>query len=61
MGKYSSMMCACAWLIIRMLGVWLGTEMIISECLVIQLYHISPFPGCKMNRCADWGTSGRAS
>ena len=39
MGKYSSMMCACAWLIIRVLGVWLGIEMIISECLVIQLYH----------------------
>ena len=39
MSKYSSMMCACAWLFIRVLGVWLGTEMIISECLVIQLYH----------------------
>ena len=32
----SSMMCACAWLIIRVLhvGVWLGTETIISECIV---------------------------
>ena len=54
-------MCACAWLIIRVLGVWLGTEMIINECLVIKLYHISPFPGCKTNWWADWGTSGRAS
>ena len=36
MGKYSSMMCACAWLIIRVLGVWLGTEMIISECIVVR-------------------------
>ena len=29
-------MCACAWLIIRVLhvGVWLGTETIISECIV---------------------------
>ena len=36
MAKYSSMMCACAWLIIRVLGVWLGTEMIISECIVVR-------------------------
>ena len=29
-------MCACTWLIIRVLGVWLGTEMIISECIVVR-------------------------
>ena len=40
MGKYSSMMCACAWLIIRVLGVWLGTEMIISECIVVRYRYM---------------------
>ena len=29
-------MCACVQLIIRVLDVWLGTEMITSECIVVR-------------------------